>query len=271
LTARNPDLYFGYLPICCLLSDGFRSPNPTGATVAESEHYTPIPRANLTEEIVKRIIGLITDLRMKPGDKLPTERELVERFRVGRSSIREAIKILNAIGVVQIVAGAGMFVGNGNLSLLAKPLSLGFLRGGRGTAELIEARRLLEVEMAGLAAERASPEEVASVKDALAEMHAYQADVQRYTETDIRFHLAVARGAHNAVLLDLLETLQHIIRTWMLKSIEEVEGMPSSIHEHVPIYEAIAAHDPGRARGAMNEHLEKAGQRLQRTSAGTPA
>jgi DNA-binding FadR family transcriptional regulator len=122
--------------------------------VVESQRYSPIPRANLTEEIVRRVISLINDSRMKPGDKLPTERELIATFRVGRSSIREALKILSAIGVVRIVAGAGMFVGNGNLSLLAKPLSLGFLRGGHGTAELIEARRLLEVELAGLAAER---------------------------------------------------------------------------------------------------------------------
>jgi len=234
--------------------------------VAETNHFSPIPRANLTEEIVKRIISVITDLGMKPGDRLPTEREFVERFRVGRSSVREAIKILNAIGVVRIVAGAGMFVGNGNLSLLAKPLSLGFLRGGRGTAELIEARRLLEVELAGLAAKRASAEEVTSMEDALAEMHAHQKDVERYTESDIHFHLAVARGAHNEVLFDLLETLQHIIRKWIVKSIEEVEGRPSSIHEHVPIYDAISAHDPVRARAAMKEHLEQAGLRLQQTA-----
>ena len=236
--------------------------------MAESNHYSPIPRANLTEEIVKRIISVITEMGMKPGDKLPTERELVATFRVGRSSIREAIKILSAIGVVRIVAGAGMFVGNGNLSLLAKPLSLGFLRGGRGTAELIEARRLLEVELAGLAAERASTEEVASMNDELAEMHAHREDIERYTESDIRFHLALARGAHNEVLFDLLEMLQHIIRNWIFKSIEEVEGMPSSIHEHVPIYDAISAHDSVRARAAMSEHLEKAGWRLQRTAAG---
>jgi GntR family transcriptional regulator, transcriptional repressor for pyruvate dehydrogenase complex len=235
----------------------------------ESQHDSPIPRANLTEEIVKRIISLIMDSTLRPGDKLPTERVLVARFGVGRSSIREAVKILSAIGMVRIVAGAGMFVGSGNLSLLAKPLSLGFLRDGRSAAELIEARRLLEVEFAGLAAERASAEEVASIQDYLAEMRARRADVDRYTESDMRFHLAVARGAHNAVLLDLLETLQYIIRKWMFKSIEEVEGMPSSIDEHVPIYEAIAAHDSGGARAAMNDHLERAGRRFQQTSAGT--
>ena len=234
--------------------------------MAESQHDSLIPHAHLTEEIVKRIISLITDLAMKPGDKLPTERELVARFGVGRSSIREAIKILNAIGIVRIVVGAGMFVGNGNLSLLAKPLSLSFLRGGRSTSELIEARRLLEVELAGLAAERASSEEVASINERLAEMRAHQADVERYTESDIHFHLAVARGAHNAGLLGLLEMLQHIIRRWMFKSIAEVEGRPSSIDEHVPIYDAIAGHDSAGARAAMNDHLEKAGRRLQQTS-----
>ncbi len=235
--------------------------------MAETDHYSPIHRANLTEEIIKRILSIITDLGMRPGDKLPTERELVTRFSVGRSSIREAIKILNAIGVVQIVPGAGMFVGNGNLSLLAKPLSLGFLMGGRGTAELIEARHLLEVELAGLAAQRASAEEVAAIEEGLFEMRLRQEDVERYAEADIRFHLAVARGAHNEVLLDLLETLQHIIRNWIFKSIREVEGMPSSLHEHIPIVEAIRGHDPMRARAAMKEHLDQAGGRLQRTAA----
>ena len=238
--------------------------------MAASNQLSAIPRANLTEEIVKRIISLIHDLRMMPGDKLPTERELVATFRVGRSSIREALKILSAIGVVRIVAGAGMSVGNGNLSLLAKPLSLGFLRGGRGTAELIEARRLLEVELAGLAAGRATPEEIEAMKDGLAEMEATQQNVERYIESDIRFHVAIARGAHNDVLLDLLETLQHIIRNWIFKSIDEVEGKPSSIQEHVPIYNAIRERDSVRARAAMNEHLEKAGQRLQRTATVDP-
>lgn len=104
------------------------------------------------------------------------------------------------------------------------------------------------------------------MKDGLTEMHAHQEDIERYTESDVRFHLAVARGAHNEVLLDLLETLQHIIRRWIVKSIEELEGKPSSIHEHVPIYDAIRARDPVRARAAMNEHLEKAGWRLQQTA-----
>jgi len=234
--------------------------------VADTNPYSPIPRANLTEEIIKRILNVITELGMKPGDKLPTERELVTRFAVGRSSIREAIKILNAIGVVRIVPGAGMFVGNGNLSLLAKPLSLSFLMGGRGTVELIEARRLLEMELAGLAAERASAEEVAAMKEALSEIRSHQEEVERYTEADIRFHLAVARGAHNEVLFDLLETLQHIIRNWIFKNIQEFEGLPSSLHEHVPIFDAIRAHDSMGARAAMKEHLEQAGWRLQRTA-----
>ncbi len=104
------------------------------------------------------------------------------------------------------------------------------------------------------------------MKDGLAEMEATQQNVERYIESDIRFHVAIARGAHNDVLLDLLETLQHIIRNWIFKSIDEVEGKPSSIHEHVPIYDAISAHDGARARTAMNEHLEKSGWRLLQTA-----
>jgi GntR family transcriptional regulator, transcriptional repressor for pyruvate dehydrogenase complex len=232
--------------------------------VAESNHLSAIPRANLTEEILQRILSLVNDLR--PGDKLPTERELIATFRVGRSSVREALKILSAIGVVRIVSGAGTFVGNGNLSLLAKPLSLQFLKGGRGTAELIEARRVLEIELAGLAAERATAEEIGAIEDALVEMEATQQDIERYIDSEIQFHLAIARAAHNHVLLDLLQTLQYIVRRWMVQSIEEFEGRPSSIHEHVPIRDAIKAHDLARARTAMSEHLAKAGWRLLQTA-----
>jgi GntR family transcriptional regulator, transcriptional repressor for pyruvate dehydrogenase complex len=236
------------------------------APVDESSQFSAIPRANLTEEIVKRILSLVHELR--PGDKLPTERELLTTFRVGRSSVREALKILSAIGVVRIVSGAGMFVGDGNLSLLAKPLSLRLLRGGRGTAELIEARRVLETELAGLAAERATPEEIETIEDGLAEMEARQQDIERYIDSDIQFHLAIARGAHNHVLLDLLQTLQLIIRGWIVQSIEEYEGRPSSIHEHVPIRDAIRARDAAWARAAMKEHLEKSGWRLLQTATG---
>jgi GntR family transcriptional repressor for pyruvate dehydrogenase complex len=140
------------------------------------------------------------------------------------------------------------------------------LRGGRGTAEIIETRRLLEIELAGLAADRATPEEIEAMKDGLAEMEATQQDIERYIESDIRFHVAIARGAHNDVLLDLLETLKHIICHWIVKSIEEFEGKPSSIHEHVPIYDAIRAHDSVLARTAMNERLEKSGWRLLQTA-----
>ncbi len=232
--------------------------------MAASNQLSAIPRANLTEEILKRIIHLINGLR--PGDKLPTERELIATFRVGRSSVREALKILSAIGVVRTVSGAGTFVGNGNLSLLAKPLSLQLLRGGRGTAELIEARRVLEIELAGLAAERATAEEIGAIEDGFVEMKAGQEDIEHYIDSEIQFHLAIARAAHNHVLLDLLQTLQYIIRRWMVQSIEEFEGKPSSIDEHVPICDAIKAHDPARARTAMSEHLEKAGWPLLQTA-----
>ncbi len=222
----------------------------------ESTQLSAIRRVNLTKETVNRIIRLIDDLK---------KREFISTFWARCSSVREALKIPSAIGVVRIVSGAGTFVGEGNLSLLAKPLSLRLLRGGRGTAELIEARRVLETELAGLAAERATPEELAAIEDGLAAMEATQHDIERYIDSEFQFHLAVGRGAHNDVLLDLLQTLQYIIRGWIVQSIKEFEGRPSSIHEHVPIRDAIKTRDAARARSAMHLHLEKSGWRLLQT------
>src|SRR5262245_35819330 len=89
--------------------------------------FAPITRTTVADEIVKRLVDLILEGRLKPGDKLPSERELMDRLAVGRSSLREAIKMLRAIGVVDVAAGEGMFVGRGDASALTQPLSWGLL------------------------------------------------------------------------------------------------------------------------------------------------
>jgi GntR family transcriptional repressor for pyruvate dehydrogenase complex len=230
--------------------------------VINSRHLTPIPRTKLTQEIITRLVSLIVDEGLSVGDKLPSERKLMAQLSVGRSSLREAISILSAIGVVDVSTGEGMFVGRGELSFITKPLSLGLLMGERSTSELVAARRLVEVELAGLAAKQTTEEEVAAIDEALQGMRAFQNAATKYSEADMAFHLAVGRGAHNGVLYHMLETLQHIIRVWILRSID-YEGMPpDSLGEHVPIYLAIRARDKEAARRAMSEHLGKAGSRL---------
>jgi DNA-binding FadR family transcriptional regulator len=230
--------------------------------VNQVRQLAPIARPTITDEIVERITGFILDEGLKPGDKLPSERDLMARLAVGRSSLREAIKTLSAIGIVEVAVGEGMFVGGGENSVLAKPLSWGLLIGEHGTREVIEARRVIEVELAGLAAARATDEEVAAIGERLAAMRANRDDAEAFTSQDQEFHLAIARAARNSVLYHVLDTLRHIVRVWIYKTFSEYEDKGPGFAEHDAIYEALRGRDPRAARRAMEAHLDAAGARL---------
>jgi GntR family transcriptional regulator, transcriptional repressor for pyruvate dehydrogenase complex len=244
--------------------------SPGGHTVQEnhvvmrSRHLGPIPRTNLTEEIVTRFVSLILDEGLKPGDKLPSVRELVEQFSVGRSSLREAIRILSAIGVIDVSVGEGMSVGQGDLSLIARPLTLGLLMGEQSRNDLIETRRLIEVQMAGLAAERATDAEIATISRHLETMRTSQDDHARYSTADLEFHLAIARASHNQLLYNLLHTLRHILGALIAKVVVDYDAnhMPQSFRVHLPIFAAIRSRKGQAARQAMAVHLDRLEERL---------
>jgi GntR family transcriptional repressor for pyruvate dehydrogenase complex len=227
---------------------------------------SPIPRPTLTDEIVKRLTGYILENRLRPGDKLPSERDLMAQLGVGRNSLREAVKTLSAVGVVEVAVGEGTFVGQGDASALAKPLSWALLMNESSAREVIQARRLLESELAALAAENASDEEITAIGAELAAMREHLRDPERYITHHLAFHLAIAKAAHNGVLYHILATLGQVVRLWI---VENYSSRPTEqarrVDEHDPVYETIAARDPARARAAMESHLAAAGQRLLAT------
>jgi GntR family transcriptional repressor for pyruvate dehydrogenase complex len=228
-----------------------------------SPHLAPIARPAVADEIVNRLIRLILDEQLKPGDRLPSEHELMAQLAVGRSSLREAIKTLRAMGVVDVVNGNGMFVGRGGASLGSRPLSWGLLMHGGGPHELIDARRLIESELAALAAQHASDEEIATIGELATARPS--TDPEARSQTAIDFHLAVARAAHNVVLSYFLEGLQHILRDWISSTnVAHPEDALRNPDEHVPIFHAIRTRDAEDARAAMAVHLDAAGARLLR-------
>lgn len=231
----------------------------------------PIPRLTITDQIVERITAFILDERMRPGDKLPSERELMVRLGVGRSSLREAIKTLSAIGVVVVQIGDGMYVGSGQAAVLTKPLSWGLLIGDHTVREVIEARRLVEMELSAFAAARATDEELAAISAQIAAMRAGHDDAEAFTQADQAFHLAVATGAHNGVLYHVLETLRHVIRVWMFKTYVSNPIRHDGITEHEAIEAALRARDPEAARAAMAKHLDAAGAHLLKLVAAVAA
>jgi GntR family transcriptional repressor for pyruvate dehydrogenase complex len=222
----------------------------------------PIPRSTITDQIVERITAFILDERLRPGDKLPSERELMVRLGVGRSSLREAIKTLSAIGIVVVQIGDGMYVGSGQSAILTKPLSWGLLIGEHTVREVVEARFLVETELCALAAERATDDDLNAIGALLDAMRAGSDDADAFTQADQEFHLAIAAAARNGVLYHVLDMLRHIVRVWMFKTFVDDPVRHTGIIDHERIAAALRAHDPAAARAAMGEHLTSAGNRL---------
>jgi GntR family transcriptional regulator, transcriptional repressor for pyruvate dehydrogenase complex len=219
-----------------------------------SRHLDPISRTTVVDEIVERLIGLIIHEGLKPGDQLMPERELMAKLEVGRSSLREAIKTLCALGILEIKRGTGTFVGYGDTSMLTKPLSWGLFLNQSSIQQVIESRSVIEVALAGWAALRATDEEIATIGRLLAQLEADQNDMSRYVESDLAFHLGIARAAHNDMLANVLTMFQHVLRVWMETTYKEAKSTTDSMALHREIYAAIQARDEMAAREAMAEH-----------------
>ena len=218
--------------------------------MAESALLSPIARSMLGEEIIKRIVGFIVEAGLKPGDRLPSERELQSRFAVGRSSMREAIKSLAALGLVEVRPGSGMFVGRGEPTDLTRALPWGLLLSKGSALEVLEARQVVEPELAAFAAQRATPDELAAILAQMEAMRAAANDREAYTRANVEFHLAIAKAAHNNVLGHVFESLQHLVRLWTRRTFA-----PVSLPQHEAICKAIALGDPESARKEMAAHL----------------
>lgn len=217
----------------------------------------PIAKPLVTNIIVERITEFILKSGFKVGDKLPSERELMTRLSVGRSTLREAIKILQAMGMVKVSVGEGMFVGSGETSILTQPLTWSVLMSG-AVKEIIESRRIIEVQLAGLAAERASEEAIEELRIELESLKKRIEEDMPGPIIDLDFHLTIARAAGNILLERVLFTLHGILQaliTESLKRLDRTGRLASELAEITPIFDAIRDHDPPRARDMMNRHL----------------
>lgn len=224
----------------------------------------PLSRATLPQEIVKAITNLIMKRVWKPGDLIPSEKELAIRFQVGRSTIREAVKSLVVLGVLEARAGEGSFVRESTSELLSGAFRWGVLLGERNLDDLVDVRVLVEVECTRRAAERRDEEMLDQLFESLRDMEASQADHDAFMESDTKFHLAIARASHNPIFENIGSTIQSIVRIWYPKTYYIPETKGRTIAEHTAIATAIAAGNERDAGEAMRVHLVNAGHRLRR-------
>lgn len=229
-------------------------------TTAKNKKFKPIDNStnnNISQEVVSSLREMIHRGEIKAGDKLPPERDLAKLLNVSRPTLRAGIRSLVAIGVLQSKQGAGTFVVNneGPPSLDGNQLQLlASLRGFTST-EMFEARIALEMAVAGLAAERATPEILASLAEELAGIFASMDEPEQFLIHDMNFHQLVAAASGNRILTSLMNMVATILFDARSKTVKRAKDLKESAEMHRLIYRAIRDKNVENARTAMREHL----------------
>ena len=220
--------------------------------------YKAVRSARLYEQIVHQIEESIMAGTLKPGDQLPAERELAQKFGVSRTAVREAVKALREKGLVEAYSGRGTFITNSTLQAVRQSLDR-MVRIGRsdGSSHLAEVRAILEPEIAALAACRIGDDHLVRMRKAIETMEGSRHDAHAFIEADLDFHVALAEAARNPLILSLLDSIVGLLREQRLR-IFEVEGGPErgQLH-HRRILAAIERRDAQAARQAMREHQDQ--------------
>jgi len=225
-----------------------------------TEAFAPIERRKVYEQVSERLSAQI-GTTLQPGDALPSERELAERYGVGRSSVREALRMLESRGLIES-RGSGTFVIAPWRNPFQEPLSLVVAGEDVDRTQLFEVRRMLEAEAAALAARRRSLGDLELMHEATDEMEAAIDSADAYVAADIRYHLVIAEATGNRLLLHLMQAIRERL-TEMFGTVFKFPGGPErSVAQHRLITQAIAAEDAERARQAMTEHILRVEQEL---------
>jgi GntR family transcriptional repressor for pyruvate dehydrogenase complex len=217
-----------------------------------------------SEWVMLRLREMIQRGELRPGDRLPPERDLARMFGVSRPTLRAAIRTLSAVGVLHSRQGAGTFVVKSDSSpaLDSSPLRLMAALHGFTPAEMFEARKSIEMDIAGLAAERATGDQIATMSEEVAGMFASLEEPEQFLTHDMNFHQAVAAASGNRILTALMNMIAEVFRDVRVKSIRHARDLRESAEMHRHIYRAVRARDPEAARRAMRDHLAEA-QRAQ--------
>jgi GntR family transcriptional regulator, transcriptional repressor for pyruvate dehydrogenase complex len=240
-----------------LREKGRRTESSSPRRVKASRSVVASPDSTLTASAFEELISYVVHGTWKAGDRIPPERELCQQLGIARTSLREAVKALELIGMLESRVGDGTFVCDRS-EFLSRPLLWALT--GTDRAELrdiMEARLFLEQDLAGLAAERASNSEIEDIGKTLQDMRNCLATGESPIEADMQFHLAVADAAHNEVMRNAVQLLRNLLRQWLLLKLMIPQVPAKILQQHDAVFRAIKARDVTGARTAMARHLEK--------------
>ena len=209
---------------------------------------------DVTHLLILRFQQLLGDGLLSPGTKLPSERELAASFGVARSSLRQALKVLEIMGVITQKVGDGSYLNKDASSVLAVPMEFLFLLDDTSLGELTEVRLMVEPALAAKAAERATSDDIAALRQSVVELEHSQGDRVRLVAADLMFHRAIFQASGNR----LTERLFHIVHKAMLNMMmvtSQMVDLEHTLQFHLPILKAIEQRDPTLASKLMSDHL----------------
>ncbi len=209
------------------------------------------------EEVVTRLRDMIHGGELLPGDRLPPERDLAKLLGVSRPTLRAGIRSLATVGILQSRQGAGTFVALADESptLDSSPLRMLSALHGFTSDEMFEARLALEMHIAGMAAERATSEQMTLMAEEITGMYASLDDPEQYLVHDMKFHQTIAAASNNRILTALMNMVATILFDARSKTVKRAKDLKQSAEQHHNIYRAMREHDAVGARKAMHDHL----------------
>lgn len=220
--------------------------------------FNPIKVTKVYEQVIQQIKDMIADGTLKKGDKLPSERELVERLKVSRTSIREALRSMENIGLVECKQGEGNFIRTNIENSLYEPLSIMFMLQDSKPQEIVELRLAIEVETAEIAARKINDEELEQLRLIVDKMKENE-DENLSLSLDKEFHYKLAQAAHNILLLNMMNAVSALVDAYIKdarKKIIMIKGNKEILAvQHENIYKALAKNNSEDAAKAMKVHI----------------
>lgn len=213
-----------------------------------------LKKTTLSQDIVQQLMELIINGTISPGEKIPSEKELMELFGVGRSTLREATRALAALELIEVRVPEGTFVTESFGGFFTKHLALMSKISFDNIIELIEARVKYETDLAEMAAEKSTPADHQRLDNILLVMKKANTN-EEFLKTDLEFHTAIAEIARNSFMLQVMNILRDITKEWMFKVIESSSIQEKAITHHMKIAKAIKENNKEEAGNAMLEHL----------------
>lgn len=234
--------------------------------MASTNRLQPLVRSErLSDQVAAQLQRLIVDIGMQPGEKLPSERELCEQLAVSRTVVREAVRSLVAKGLLEVRRGGGTMVRLPDTAIVSEMMTMMLRKGGHEVSftHLQEVRRLIEVEISGLAAERRTENDLALMEARLRLMESAADHPEAWAEADVAFHAAIAEATHNPLYPMLLGSIADMLIEVRRSGATLRDTVRKAYQHHAAIHERIRAADCSGARLAMQEHLRESEETFQ--------